>query len=74
MNALRKVHHRGIQITLDNVKCLWQELDAFETKLEPNNSKNHTYNSNTQFTSLMFRGRRLISGDKIIVTRVVVLS
>ena len=37
MNALRKVHHRGIQITLDNVKRLWQELDAFETKLEPNN-------------------------------------
>jgi cleavage stimulation factor subunit 3 len=33
MDALRKVYHRAVQIPLDNVECLWQELEAFETKL-----------------------------------------
>ena len=48
MNALRKVYHCGIQITLDNVKRLWQELESFETNLNRTTSKKHmqaTYHS-----------------------------
>ena len=31
IQTLRKVyHHRALQFTLDNVECLWQELEAFE--------------------------------------------
>ena len=33
MDALRKVYHRAVQIPLDNVERLWQDLEAFETKL-----------------------------------------
>ncbi|KAF9016868.1 hypothetical protein BDZ89DRAFT_1141172, partial [Hymenopellis radicata] len=33
MDALRKVYHRAVQIPLDNVERLWQDLEAFEMKL-----------------------------------------
>ncbi|PBK72172.1 Suf-domain-containing protein [Armillaria solidipes] len=33
MDALRKVYHRAVQIPLDNVEKLWQDLEAFEMKL-----------------------------------------
>lgn len=31
--ALRKVYHRAVQIPLDNVERIWQDLEAFETRL-----------------------------------------
>ncbi|KAF8991157.1 Suf-domain-containing protein [Hymenopellis radicata] len=35
MDALRKVYHRAVQIPLNNVERLWQDLQAFEIKLNP---------------------------------------
>ena len=39
MNALRKVYHRAVQITLDNVERLWEEPEAFKTNSNRTTSK-----------------------------------
>lgn len=33
MDALRKVYHRAVQISLENVEAIWRELDQFENGL-----------------------------------------